>query len=1467
MSFDVAITAEADGQCKDLILTIDPETPARELIDVVASKIPAGGPRSARLVRTGEEIDPTKPSGTYQLRAGDVIRLEAAGAPVQPPPTVPRSPVGLALHAVDGPHQGAWFPLDLGDNVIGREPGPAGLRIERDEAASRSHATLGIDGRGAVTVTDNGSTNGTFRNDSRVGGTAPLAVGDRLGIGDTDLVLETIDRTATTGAPEDAHLVYESGELGFNRQPRVATADPATSFTIPKPPDRPAKRRLPLAAALVPLVMGVGMFVMTKSPMYLVFTLMSPIMAVWSFVEDRRSGRKDFGKAAEEHRSMLRTTQRRIDEARAQATTWRRTRHPDLATLARRAETVSPQLWERRASDPDLLDLRVGIADQPSLVSVTAEAGGDDDLRRPAETLCEHARLDEAVPVVVPLRTLGVFGVVGTGPEVDGLLRSIVLELATLHSPRDVAVVGLAPTAPDLAAWAKWLPHVRVLSDDGSATVAVDESSTQALFEGIVKLSDARQQAAEEAIGGSLRFSPQIVLLVKPPVRIPPKEMADLLGRCTQVGISVVWFASERSELPNECQAILEIDPRREGAGLTFTATGERIDGVVIESTDGERAATVARALAPLRDVTTGSGAEGIPDRVALPEVLDLVPPTGAQVLDRWLHDNGDLDAVLGVGAFGPVSIDLRKDGPHGLVAGTTGAGKSELLQSLVASLAVSHPPTRLTFVFVDYKGGAAFQECINLPHSLGIVTDLDAHLTRRALVSLNAELRRREHLILEAGAADLRDMTNKAPDRAPASMLIIIDEFAALAREVPEFVDGVIDIAQRGRSLGIHLLLATQTPKGVISDKIQANTNLRIALRTADADESRNILERPDAALISRSTPGRAFVKTGPTEVAEIQAAYVGGTTEEAKVEPASASARTFALSMAERQAAYDAARAERTAETDLHRMVAAANAAATEAALPAPHKPWLPPLGERFTMDEVLERAPIDGEQLRLPLGVADAPERQAQYTWSLDLEELGSVVVYGGPGSGKTTLLRSVAMAAATRLSPEQVRLYALDFGSRGLLGLAALPHCGGVVTSDALDKVQRLIAMLADTAEQRRSVLGTAGAGSTVEYRRLTGEPMAEIVVLLDGFAAFWATMDPIDRSEHTETLMRLVADGKGVGLHFVITADRRSAIPPQMASTIPGRLVLRMANPDEYGNLGLRELEKAPPKAPGRAFTGDGLEVQIAAPGSTTELDGPDQLSRLESVAATLQDRFPDSDVPQVRLLPDVVHLDELRLASAGPHQVPIGLDERNLATVSIDLDADPLFLVTGPAVSGRTTTLMTLTRGLVAADPNLKAWLLTGRRSALIDAVDWDHQAVGVDAAAGLAEQLASLAEDRAAEGWRHHSLLVLDDADEFAEGTIANHLDLVQRRARDAGIIVLAAVTSFKARRLYAGWATALRNNRQGIVLQPDLETDGDVFGPRLPQRANLRLPPGRGFLVTRTGMTLIQVATPSDS
>ncbi|WP_460370949.1 FtsK/SpoIIIE domain-containing protein, partial [Actinocorallia lasiicapitis] len=252
--------------------------------------------------------------------------------------------------------------------------------------------------------------------------------------------------------------------------------------------------------------------------------------------------------------------------------------------------------------------------------------------------------------------------------------------------------------------------------------------------------------------------------------------------------------------------------------------------------------------------------------------------PSAAHVLASWKR-GGTTAVPIGSGTGGVVTLDLRADGPHGLVAGTTGAGKSELLQSLIAALAVRNRPDEMTFVLIDYKGGAAFKDCAALPHTVGMVTDLDGRLTERALESLAAELRRREQVLAAVGAKDLDDYVQDGRGRAPLPRLVlVIDEFATMAAELPGFVDGLVDIGRRGRSLGVHLILATQRPAGVVTAEIRANTNLRIALRVTDAEDSSDVIDAPDAARIPKALPGRCFVRSGASSLTAVQTARIGG-------------------------------------------------------------------------------------------------------------------------------------------------------------------------------------------------------------------------------------------------------------------------------------------------------------------------------------------------------------------------------------------------------------------------------------------------------------------------------------------------------------------------------------------------------------------------------------------------------------
>ncbi len=346
-----------------------------------------------------------------------------------------------------------------------------------------------------------------------------------------------------------------------------------------------------------------------------------------------------------------------------------------------------------------------------------------------------------------------------------------------------------------------------------------------------------------------------------------------------------------------------------------------------------------------------------IPDAARLLDVLGLTNPTAEKIVAGWATRGMSTQAVVGVSLDGPFALDLRRDGPHDLIAGTTGSGKSELLQTLIASLAVANRPEAMTLVLVDYKGGSAFAECARLPHTVGMVTDLDAALVSRALESLGAELRRREHRLAEAGKKDLEAYVDKrgrdATLPAMPRLLIVIDEFASLARELPDFVSGLVNIAQRGRSLGIHLILATQRPSGVVSPEIRANTNLRIALRVTDTSESSDVIDAPDAARIATANPGRAYVRLGHSALVPFQSARVGG---KAPGRRAAVAAPPFVAPL--NAAAFggpapvrprEAAARDVVPVTDLAELVAAIRAAVEQLELPAQPSPWLTARGTR--------------------------------------------------------------------------------------------------------------------------------------------------------------------------------------------------------------------------------------------------------------------------------------------------------------------------------------------------------------------------------------------------------------------------------------------------------------------------------------------------------------------------------------
>ena len=1487
---DLALTIQRPDEDagRSLQIEIDGESTGQELVDSLAAHLllPSGTWQLWN-VRTRMPVASAAPIAQAELLSGDTLKL---ADPAQPPAWAHHDPTvyhhTFELLVVGGPRAGQRFPLVPGEYIVGRDESST-IAIQ-DDQASRRHVHLGV-GSDQVMITDLQSTNGTLVDGRELSETIELRPGAIVEVGSTLLSLERIELSA---AARLASIQYADGHLDFNRPPRVRRSMQRKQLALPNIPVKPPKRKLPLAMALAPLLMG-GAMAFVVGPVMLLFSLMGPVMAMFSLVEDRRGGHKAFREDSAKFEEALVELQDELAPTHDELVRARREAAPSPAHLIGRARSRSPELWERRLDDNDFLTIRIGLSNLPTNLNFTGgdTAGGEAAFADRIDALRTEFEVDPEVPVDVDLRGLGVLGVTGPAEERAALVRWLMLQPATLDSPRDLALVVLAPAEETaLWEWTKWLPHTSTLVAGlpGAHTVAADPDDIRVVFQIVDDLIVSRRIEAQRRVGyGDDEWSPHVLVVIPGDIPIPRPALSRVLQDGRDFGVTFIVAAARSEQLPGECKAVVTATALGTDFSVTVSATGDTIPGIVGDGVPLLAAHETAISLAPVRDISAASASGEVPRQALLLDILDLPDPSAASILQRWQQHAGSvgLGAPIGIGPTGPVTVDLRRDGPHGLAAGTTGAGKSELLQSLVASLAASHPANRLTFVLVDYKGGAAFKDCVALPHTVGFFTDLDAHLAQRALVSLNAELRRREHILSETGTKDIIDLERRDPARAPANLFIVFDEFAFLKKEVPEFVAGVIDIAQRGRSLGVHLMLATQRPQGVVDDNIRANTNLRIALRIADEVDSNDVIDRPDAAHIPKSIPGRAFIRTGHSDVQVVQSAYAGAISSGGpQRQPTKVKDFGFTSGMRATAGGGSSSADDDDRPTDLQRLVTAIGEANEQAGIPAQPLPWLPPLEDVYDLGSLLQEASAAGVQawaegtvigpdgqpvaaaptgteLSAVLGRIDIPEEQTQGTWELDLGARGHVIVYGTSGTGKTTLLRTLAASLASKLWPTDLHLYCLDFASRGLRSVADLPHCGGVVNADEVEKVERLLVMLDLMVDERKSQLGAVGASSLAEYRATHGPVLPYVVVLIDGYAGFTSTFMEVDHGALIDRVARLVAEGRAVGLHFAISADRRNAIPSTLSGVISERIVLRMADRDEYATLGLSSAVADAELPPGRGFVDDQREVQFAILGEGTS--GAEQSAALTQFGEHLRAAGPPIHVPRIELLRDYVRRTELEAVAPGSWQVPLGISGDTYGTSCIDLDDVATFMVLGPDRSGRSSALVTMTEGLFDAHASLEAYLLAPRRTALTSLAGWTDVAQGLDACEDMCAQLAEEVRARIGQG-RPPFLIVLDDGDELVEGRGSLALETIVKRGRDAGVRLLVSMQTHVVHRSFGGWPTEVRKAKHGLFFVPDVDIDGELFGVRLPKKSYRSFPPGRAYVVRRGMIELVQVADP---
>ena len=685
-----------------------------------------------------QRVPPQLTLAQSPIRDGAVISLGSPEGCLRPEPT------GLVeIKIAGGPAAGVVHRLGLGEAYIGSVNNAT--IVIADQSVPPLALRILVDPRGATQVAPFDGVQATIDREP-VTGPMPWAAGQQIAVGNTLIGLAPYE-------PPDAalHPSDDGAGINFNRPPRLLPPPRVTRFRLPSPPDRQQRRSLPILTAIAPLLMGVGLYYLTHEIYVLAMCAMSPLMMIFNYMNGKKEGKRGYADKLAEYKerkaSIERDARAALDAERAQ----KRDDSPDPATVLCIASGPRRRLWERRRTDPDYLLLRVGTADMPSAV----------ELLDP--TLEEHLRqvfwdIPDA-PVTVPLPQRGVLGVAGPGDAPRAVGRWLVAQAATLHSPNDLQIWILTDNSGQpVWDWARWLPHCR--PGQGQNAVSLIGNTAESVSTRITELLaiiSSRQQSAGNS-HQPVQFTPDIMVVFDGSRKLRSLPGAiQILREGPQVGVFAICLDADERLLPAETQAVAVFE--RSGLLRVQQMNAATVNEVRPDNVGSGWSARVARGITAIRDVSDEDNAVELPSSSRLLDVLRLEPPTADAIAHRWNAGGGmSTVAVIGESYDGPFAIDITRDGPHGLVAGTTGSGKSELLQTFVASLAAANRPDAMTFVLIDYKGGSAFKDCARLPHTVGMVSDLDGHLTERALASLSAELKRREEILLHAGAKDIED-------------------------------------------------------------------------------------------------------------------------------------------------------------------------------------------------------------------------------------------------------------------------------------------------------------------------------------------------------------------------------------------------------------------------------------------------------------------------------------------------------------------------------------------------------------------------------------------------------------------------------------------------------------------------------------------------------------------------------------
>lgn len=907
--------------------------------------------------------------------------------------------------------------------------------------------------------------------------------------------------------------------------------------------------------------------------------------------------------------------------------------NPEAVDCLTTARYVYRDLWERMPQDSDFLSLRLGIGKQKLCVEVKSHSDDEaftmenDELEELAAQIIEETRYVEDIPVLLPLRQYQTVGVFGPKDKVVYQIRSLLVEMATEHCYQDVRLIGLFDDKEEQY-WGvlRWLPHIW---DESSQVryIAFDKKRRHTVCEMITDIVRQRgNQGEENSFNKQPPKLPHYIILVENRELLLKEGIYDhLISNDSSLGITTIFLADSVYNLPQTCQYLIDL------SGEPSAFEREKFDERSIYKMDelihqGQMDA-FGRQLAAI-ELESKASRSAIPAALTFLQGYRVENVEELNIEERWENSEPfrTLAAPIGRMEGGEeFYLDVRSGetshGPHGLLAGTTGSGKSELLQSWILSMAVNYHPHDVNFVIIDYKGGGMSDLMEPLPHVVGKITNIDRNILR-SLISLKSELQRRQRLFAQAGVNNI-DKYQKAYKNGEVKeqlphLIIVTDEFAELKKEEPDFMAELNSVATVGRSLGIHMLLATQRPAGVVTDQINSNSRFRICMKVQDVLDSREMLKRSDAARITQ--PGRAYIRVGEDEIFELFQSYYSaadyygdqpvGMEYENQVRIVGVTGNRIGTV------------AKRNRKSDLDELTAVTqhiNSICSRLGIEKLPGPWLPELPRFLSYDELDYPAGFDGEKwpetgkgLSIPIGKYDIPSLQAQGVQEMDFMETGHFAIYGMPSSGKTTLLKSVLMSLGKYYTPDDVQITVLDAGNWSLSEFAEMPHIQEVILNQDESKLAKFTMRITKELDSRKRVFLSNAVNSLSAYRESTGNHLPAIVIVISHLELLFEQYDQLE-----ELMTDIASTGAQYGVYLVFTSNSTIGIRYKFQQLIKGAVAFQMPDKGDYPPLVGRIADISLPQFPGRALAKGNPPVSFQTVMYINETDDKERSNKLK----------------------------------------------------------------------------------------------------------------------------------------------------------------------------------------------------------------------------------------------------------